>query len=452
MPYTSGNLTVLTWSVDNGRGEGGGSRRGKHTAALFHTATLDVRMAVRGDDFVWLSDESGLNYIDSLLKSKILSKRHGNTWIRRFRREDPSVVEPCVQSQDRSNWTFLENWTLLETRTHNHQIIWMQRGDQDSEYTTREITRQIGVRRKKECNFERKKMQHVHETFLCGPGQIRPGGSSKTFGPEDERSTRIRSCSPGACSTVSCGETQSCSTIPKKHVDNITLFLNTDFAADRVLEIKHDGIGGADWVGYTQWNLDPHVRASQRWAWEMKESQVGLSLRSIYMDLGIHMKGEIQSDRSTAKYFTDLLGAGPRTKHIFLSIPFGYKNEFKTEISISRKFLQRKIVQILERSQLQLQYYNSIANLHDWYSTDHGPHTKLLDDERPVEWSRRRMCKTERNGRLLELVKLVETGAKLSENRGTVEELRTWHDEWPMTEKERRRRRRRRKREAMCDE
>ena len=57
-------------------GELGGFRRGKHSAALFYNPNQDVRMTVHGDDTV------------------------GNTWIRRFRCEKPSVVEPCVQSRD----------------------------------------------------------------------------------------------------------------------------------------------------------------------------------------------------------------------------------------------------------------------------------------------------------------------------------------------------------------
>ena len=42
----------------------------------------------------------------------------------------------------------------------------------------------------------------------------------------------------------------------------------------------------------------------------------GLSLRSIYMDLGIPMKYEIQSDSSSAQFLTDRFGAGHRTTHI----------------------------------------------------------------------------------------------------------------------------------------
>ena len=47
----------------------------------------------------------------------------------------------------------------------------------------------------------------------------------------------------------------------------------------------------------------------------VKGCQVGLSLRSVYQDLGIPMKIEIQSDSSTANSLTDRLGAGQRTQH-----------------------------------------------------------------------------------------------------------------------------------------
>ena len=48
----------------------------------------------------------------------------------------------------------------------------------------------------------------------------------------------------------------------------------------------------------------------------VKGGQVGLSLRSIYQDLGIPMKIEIQSDSLTANSSMDRLGTGKRTKHI----------------------------------------------------------------------------------------------------------------------------------------
>ena len=58
----------------------------------------------------------------------------------------------------------------------------------------------------------------------------------------------------------------------------------------------------------------------------------------------------------------------------------GHKNEFKTETSVSRRCLQRRSAQMLERSQSLLQYYNNTTSLQDWYSTDHGSHTPLQDD------------------------------------------------------------------------
>ena len=42
----------------------------------------------------------------------------------------------------------------------------------------------------------------------------------------------------------------------------------------------------------------------------VKGGQVGLSLKSMYQDLGIPMKTEIQSVSSTANSLTDRLGAG----------------------------------------------------------------------------------------------------------------------------------------------
>ena len=58
-------------------GEPGGLRSGNHSAASFHNSNQDVRMAVHGDDFVCLSDDDGLNHIDTLLKSKYAAKDMG---------------------------------------------------------------------------------------------------------------------------------------------------------------------------------------------------------------------------------------------------------------------------------------------------------------------------------------------------------------------------------------
>ena len=68
------------WQLDHVNlicGELGGFRRGKHSAALFHNANEDVRMAVHGDDFVCLSDDDGFKHTDSLHKSKYTAKDMG---------------------------------------------------------------------------------------------------------------------------------------------------------------------------------------------------------------------------------------------------------------------------------------------------------------------------------------------------------------------------------------
>ena len=48
----------------------------------------------------------------------------------------------------------------------------------------------------------------------------------------------------------------------------------------------------------------------------------------------------------------------------------------------------------------------------------------------------------------------IETGAKLSETVGTLEELSTWHDEWTMTEEEKEEEKEEEEEEeqAMCNE
>ena len=77
-------------------GEPVGFRRGKHSAALLHNSNEDVRMVVRGDDVVCLSDDDGLNHIDTLTldlgdsdaKSLLLLNRVFGVW-------------------DRSNWAVL---------------------------------------------------------------------------------------------------------------------------------------------------------------------------------------------------------------------------------------------------------------------------------------------------------------------------------------------------------
>ena len=91
------------------------------------------------------------------------------------------------------------------------------------------------------------------------------------------------------------------------------------------------------------------------------------------------MKIEIQSDSSTANSLTYRLGAGQRTKHIVTRY-FWIQERVQDETLVSRKCPRRRTAQMSERSQYLLQYYNNIASLQDWYSTNHGSHTPLQDE------------------------------------------------------------------------
>ena len=91
------------------------------------------------------------------------------------------------------------------------------------------------------------------------------------------------------------------------------------------------------------------------------------------------MKIEIQSDSSTANSLTDRWEQDSE-RNTLTRGTFGYKHEFKMETSESRRCLQRRTAQMLERSQSLLQYYNNSESLQDWYSTDHGSHTPRQDE------------------------------------------------------------------------
>ena len=107
----------------------------------------------------------------------------------------------------------------------------------------------------------------------------------------------------------------------QKHVDKITFFLDSDLAGDPVWRKGKTGLvaqignhtvkSGSTLQSLTAWS----VGEAEFYA-VVKGGQVGLSLRSMYQDLGIPMKIEIQSGSSTANSLTGQLGAGQRTKHI----------------------------------------------------------------------------------------------------------------------------------------
>ena len=133
--------------------------------------------------------------------------------------------------------------------------------------------------------------------------------TAKTFGPEDRASL--------VNSTLS----RPLRFRRQKHVDKITVFVDSDFAGDPVSRKSTTGLVaqiGNHTVksGSTLQSLTALSVGEAEFYAVVKGGQVGLSLRSLYQDLGLPMKIEIQSDSSTANSLTDRLGAGQRTMHI----------------------------------------------------------------------------------------------------------------------------------------
>ena len=67
----------------------------------------DIKMLVRGDDFVCLSDEDGLKHFDSLLKSKYTAKDMGTLGFEDSDVKSLLLLNLCIESWSWSDWTIL---------------------------------------------------------------------------------------------------------------------------------------------------------------------------------------------------------------------------------------------------------------------------------------------------------------------------------------------------------
>ena len=142
----------------------------------------------------------------------------------------------------------------------------------------------------------------------------------------------------------------------QEHVVKITVFVDIS----RVIFSReiHDGFGCSDgelhcesWFHTAELESLERSRSGVLYT-VVRGGRVGLSVRSIYIDLGVPMLVEIRSDSSTSNSLTDRLGTGPSTKHIDTRYFWIQAREFEMEISLSKGYLQRKIVQMmLERCQ-----------------------------------------------------------------------------------------------------
>ena len=301
----------------------GGFRRGKHSAALFHNPNQDVRMAVRGDDFVCLSDDDGVKHIDNLLKSKISAKDMETLGF------DDSDVKSL----------------LLLNRVFRVGVDQIEQYMPDLRHA-RLIISESGCNTNTEAvSTPRKKLQD----------KLVLDGRRSPILKKDE-ATRYRS----ACMRLSylaqdrldlaetakhlaqrMSEPREFDFVPlkraarylvgkpiaalrfrrQKHVDKFTVFVDSDFAGDPVSRKSTTGLVaqiGNHTVksGSTLQSLTALSVGEAEFYAVVKGGQVGFALRSVYQNLGIPMKIERQRDSSTANSLTDRFGAGQRTKHI----------------------------------------------------------------------------------------------------------------------------------------
>ena len=109
---------------------------------------------MHGDDFVCLSDGDGLKHIDSLLKSKYTAKDMGTLGF-----EDSDVKSLLLLNRVfRVGVDQTGQYLDIEPDLRHAPLIINESGcntdTKSSEHTTRETTRQTGVKRKTESDYE----------------------------------------------------------------------------------------------------------------------------------------------------------------------------------------------------------------------------------------------------------------------------------------------------------
>ena len=249
-------------------GELGGFRRGKHSAALFHNPNQDARVAVHGDDFVCLSDDDGLKHIDSLLKSKYTAKDMGTLGF-----EDSDVISLLLLNHAfRVGVDQTGQYLDIEPDLRHAPLIISESGCNSD---TKAVSTPRGKLQDELVPDERRSpILNRDDAIRYGSACMRLSflaqerldlaETAKHLTQRMSESRDIRLCPMETCSAISGVKAQSGAAV---------------FSA------------------------------------AARGGQVGLSLISMYQDLGIPMKIEIQSDSSTANSLTDPLGAGQRTKH-----------------------------------------------------------------------------------------------------------------------------------------
>ena len=306
-------------------GELGGFRRGKHSAALFHNPNQDVRMAVHGDDFVCVSDDDGLKHIDSLLKSKYTAKDMGTLV------EDSDVKSlPLLNRVFKVGVDQTGQYLDIELDLGHAPLIISESGcntNTEAVKTPRQKLqgklvfdgRRSPILKKEEATGHRSACMRL--SYLA-QDRLDLAETAKHLAQRMSEPREFDFVPLKRAARYLVGKPKAALRFRrKKHVHKITVFVDSDFAGEPVsrksttrywwLRSVTTLKSGSTLQSLTAWS----VGVAKFYA-VVKDGRVGLFLRSMYQDLGIPMKIEIQSESSTAKSLTDRLGAGQRTKHI----------------------------------------------------------------------------------------------------------------------------------------
>ena len=251
-------------------GELGGFRRGKHSAALFHNPNQDVRTTVHGDDIVCLSDDDGLKHIDdSLLKSK--AKDMGTLGF-----EDSDVKSLLLLNRVfRVGVDQTGQYLDIELDLRHAPLIISESGcvtNTKVVSTPREKLqdklvldgRRSPILKKEEATRYRSACMRLSYLVL---EKLELAETAKHLAQRMSEPREFDFIPLKRAARYLVGMPKAALRFRRqKHVDTITVFVDSDFAGDRSLEKEHDGIGGSDRKSHCEIWIDASERDSiERW-------------------------------------------------------------------------------------------------------------------------------------------------------------------------------------------
>ena len=199
-------------------GELGGFRRGKHSAALFHNPKQDVRMAVQGTTLCVCQTKMDSN------TSTVFS--NPNTQRKTWEHLDPqdSDVKSLLLLNRVSRVGADKNGQYLDVEPdlRHAPLIISESGcnmntEAGEQHTREKLQDKLVLDGRRSPNLKNDEATRYRSACMrrFTLGQIRSVGNSGTFGPEDERASRIRFYPVETCSAISGGKAQSSAKISK---------------------------------------------------------------------------------------------------------------------------------------------------------------------------------------------------------------------------------------------